>query len=98
MIPRNRIRNTGISTFVELEPKEFQMMIIPHSSLFTNDHLKNLVPPQSVLISHQCRIGQLENRILDLMNTDKKLNYQVQQFIHHDDPNKQPGDLIKEEF
>ena len=55
MIPRNRVRDRGISTKIELEPKEYQIMILPHCTYFTADHLRNLIPPKSVFISQKMR-------------------------------------------
>ena len=70
MIPRNRVRYRGIKTQIELEPKEYQIMILPHCQFFSSDHSKNLIPPRSVFISQKMRFRVLQRRIIDIMNND----------------------------
>jgi hypothetical protein len=62
-IPRNRVRSAGIKTKVEIEPKEFQIIILCHSSycmakedIDTKRNInKCLIGPRSVLISNKSR-------------------------------------------
>jgi len=49
---------------------------------------KCLIPPKAILISHKARFGNLQSRIIDLVNNDPKLNFNIQCFINYDEKRK----------